>query len=711
MSAAPLDVKHPVVLLVGADLAAWRETRHALERDGVEVLEAGDEAGAFRQLRTRRIDLVVVDGANGDAAALAEELRPTLEECDAACIAAVCPEDAEQLSRAEAAGARDFLAKPLHAPLLAARVRALLRSQRGERALRRSESRLQKVQRMAALGDWQLDLRTGRLEVSSELQRLYDVGTPTPERFLERVHPEDVGAVRDALISVVQSGVTTQLEHRLRSPGIDDPRVFCVSAELVRDEDGEPSALVGSSQDVTRLRRAEERIRFLAFHDGLTRLANRRLFRERLTHALAHSDRNRDPVALLFLDLDHFKRINDTLGHTVGDRLLQRVADRLGHCVRATDCVSRDGSVGPSTESMEPGCTISRFGGDEFMMLLNPLRNPRDAAVVAKRVLDALSQPFSLDGREVVVSASIGITIAPEDGSDSETLFRNADTAMHHAKQTGRNHFRFYQSSMNEQARRLLELEGALRHAIAHAELDVAYQPKLDVATQRITGFEALVRWNHPSLGVIPPNDFVPIAEQAGLIGPLGELVLRQACAQARSWRDAGLASGRIAVNLSPHQFGTEEIAETVENVLRDTPLPAGLLDLEITESALMENEDTAIATLRRLKTMGIGLSLDDFGTGYSSLSYLRRFPVDAVKIDRSFVRHIGEDQDDQAITATIISMGRSLRLRVVAEGVETEQQLAFLKEHRCDEMQGFLFSPPVKPERATELLRRGRLP
>jgi diguanylate cyclase (GGDEF)-like protein len=472
-----------------------------------------------------------------------------------------------------------------------------------------------------------------------------------------------------------------------------------LQADPILDESGSLRELSGTAQDITERMRAEEEIRFLAYHDSLTRLGNRQLFNERLSFSLAHARRHRELVAVMFLDLDHFKRINDTLGHTVGDLFLQRVAGRLKNCVRESDCVSRAVEHGT-------GATISRFGGDEFMVALSNIQNVEELRQVATRILDTMACPFNVEGRDVVVTASIGIAVAPTDGQDVDSLIRNADAAMYEAKKQGRGVYQFYKLAMNDVVNKELQLESDLRKALDRGELLVHYQPKVELATGQVCGFEALVRWQHPELGMIPPNDFVPLAEQSGLIGALGEFVLRTACAQVRAWREMGLPPLRVSVNLSAHQFRTDDLAETVARILRETPLSPRCLDIEITESAMMRSKDVTVAVLQKLKGIGVTVSLDDFGTGYSSLSYLKGFPIDTVKIDRSFVRDLTTDPDDAAITAAIISMAKTLSLRVVAEGVETEAQLEFLREHGCDEMQGFLFSPPVPAEQATELLR-----
>jgi diguanylate cyclase (GGDEF)-like protein/PAS domain S-box-containing protein len=611
-------------------------------------------------------------------------------------------DDAESIQRAYEAGATDFITKPLNWLVLSERVRYMLRMSDVLMQLSRSEQRLSRAQRTARLGNWELDLRSGSFVCSEEVTDLYGVGSEhravNMRLLLTAVHPEDRQLVRHALDRALGEGAGFSLDHRIIAPGGDERHVH-LQAELVFDASGEPLELSGTAQDVTERKRAEAEVRFLAYHDSLTGLGNRRLFRERLSHLLAQARRDQSLVAVIFLDLDHFKRINDTLTHTMGDTLLRRVADRLRNCVRESDFVSRS-----LPDESKP--TVSRFAGDEFMISLSRIGSAQEAGHVAGRILEVVAQPFDLDGQEVVLTASAGITLAPADGEEVDTLLRNADAAMSYAKTRGRSNFQFYRPSMGEAGRRNLRMETDLRAAIDRNQLVLHYQPKIELATRRINGFEALVRWQHPASGLIPPNDFLPVAEQAGLIVPLGEFVLRSACAQARVWRESGFQPMRVSVNFSAHQFRTEEVADTVDRVLRETPLSPRFLDVEVTESTMMENQGIAIRSLQRMKGIGITVSLDDFGTGYSSLSYLKGFPVDAIKIDRSFIRDITRDPDSATITAAIISMAHTLNLKVVAEGVETEEQLEFLHNCGCDEVQGFLFSRPVPADDATGLLR-----
>jgi diguanylate cyclase (GGDEF)-like protein/PAS domain S-box-containing protein len=458
------------------------------------------------------------------------------------------------------------------------------------------------------------------------------------------------------------------------------------TAAPLRTQKGAISGVVLTFSDVTEARRMAQQMAHQANHDGLTQLPNRQLFEDRLSHAIARAQRGGEALAVLFVDLDHFKRINDSLGHAAGDLLLRQVAARLQAGVREED-------------------TVARLGGDEFVILLEDVPHAELATVVARKLVDALLPPFSVEAHEFFITCSIGISLFPKDGSDGPALLKNADTAMYRAKEQGRNTFRFYTAEMNVQILARLSLENELRYALERQQLQLHYQPQLDLASNRLIGVEALLRWHHPERGLIPPADFIPLAEDTGLILPIGEWVLRTACAQAKAWQTQGLAPLRVAVNLSVRQFLQADLAALVAQTLHDTGLAPHTLELEITESLLMRDLEGATVTLRALKTMGVQLAIDDFGIGYSSLSYLKRFPLDRLKIDRSFVRDLSSDPDDAAITLAIIAMAHSLRLRVLAEGVETPAQLAFLRAQHCNEIQGFFCSRPLPAEAMTHYL------
>ena len=442
---------------------------------------------------------------------------------------------------------------------------------------------------------------------------------------------------------------------------------------------------------------AESRVRQLAYYDSLTGLPNRVLFLDRLSQTLEVARRHQRKAAVLFIDLDNFKRINDTLGHSFGDEILKITAERLRYCVRASDAVTHLALQG----------TAARLGGDEFTVLLSEIDALEEPAIVAQRILERMAEPMCLSAQEVIVSPSIGITVFPEDGGDVETLLKNADLAMYFAKRSGPNSFQYYQAAMNEVALKRLTMENQLRQAIANGEFSLHYQPQVAVLTGEVSGVEALLRWNNAELGPVSPADFIPVAEESGLIVSIGEWVLRTACRQAKLWRDRGVPLPRIGVNISVKQFVQRNFPELVARVLAETGLAAEVLEIEITESLLMRDADGAADTLHRLKALGVQLAIDDFGTGYSSLSRLKEFPIDRLKIDRSFVRSVNTDLNDQAIASAVIAMAYSMNLCVVAEGVETSEQLDFLRAKHCDEVQGYFLSRPLPAQEVEDFLRR----
>ena len=455
------------------------------------------------------------------------------------------------------------------------------------------------------------------------------------------------------------------------------------SAPLV-DSNGQHRGRIWYFHDITDRKAAEERIQFLAFFDALTELPNRTLLHDRLSKALAAARRRNEQVAMLFLDIDHFKLVNDSLGHTVGDHLLKEFAARLKGCTREQD-------------------TVARVGGDEFVVALCGIKSQAEIVAAAKRVLDATAGRFMIDGNSLSASCSVGISIFPEHGKDCETLIQYADQAMYWAKEKGRNNYQFFTEEMNTHVVQQLTLENDLRMAIERKEFLLVYQPQVNTVSGEIVGLEALIRWKHPKLGFVPPDEFIPASEKNGLILPIGEWVLKTACSQARNWLEAGFHTVPVSVNVSAVQFRQEGFCQLIKGVLDETGLPPQYLELELTESLLMSNEDLMFSVLQELKEMGLNLAIDDFGTGYSSLSYLKQFPVNKLKIDRSFIQDLSIDSDDAAITSAIISMAKGLSLKVIAEGVETEEQMAFLRDHQCDEIQGYFFSKPITASEVAE--------
>jgi len=558
---------------------------------------------------------------------------------------------------------------------------------RVEEALRESETKFRTLAETVAAAAFIFQgSRMCYVNSAAEAQTGYSREELLKMDFWEVIHPTYRTLVKKrGLARQRGEQVPAQYEVKLLTKNGEERWVDFMAATI--EFEGKP-AVLGTAFDITERKAAEETIKHLAYHDGLTGLPNRTLFEDRLTVTLAQARRKRRIAAVMFLDLDRFKVVNDTVGHAMGDSLLQSVAERLKGLVREGD-------------------TVARVGGDEFTVLLPEVGQVEDAVEVADRILETLRQPWRLNGHEFHITTSIGIAMCPGDGEDAESLLRNADTAMYRAKDRGRDNYKLYAPAMNSKIAERLALENSLRHALERGEFVVHYQPQVNIETGRIVGVEALVRWQHPERGLVSPAEFIPVAEETGLIVPLGAWVLRTACAQNRAWQDAGLPPMRMAVNLSARQFQRHDLLETVAAALAGTGLSPQYLQLEITEGVAMQDMDLTLAILRELREAGVQISIDDFGTGHSSLSYLKRFPIDVVKIDQSFVQDLTVDPNDAAIASTIIVMAHALNLKVIAEGVETAEQLAFLRERDCDEMQGFLFSRPAPAPELDQMLRR----
>ena len=698
----------PLALVVDGDYESRTVVRQALELSGLKVCEAegGEQAAAL--FASSRPDIVVLGvmlpGLDGFATCA--KLRGLAGGSRVPILIMTGLDDVESISRAYEHGATDFITKPLNPMILNYRVRYMLRGSHTVDALLQSEARLGLAQRIAKIGNWEWRPDTNQFTASAELCRLMGIRLQdfagTFDAFLHLVHEEDRERVEESLRGIVSRRAPCKIDHRLVLPNGMDVTVN-LQAEAVLDDQKKTASIVGTAQDITDRKQSEREIHRLAYFDSLTGLPNRVLFKDRIAQALAHARRYQTSMALLFLDLDRFKVINDTLGHNIGDLLLKSVADRLADCVRHSDSVCR------AIERQE-GHSLARLGGDEFTVLLTNLSDAHDAEKVAHRMMAGLAQSFVIDGHEIFVTASVGIAIFPVDGDSVDTLLKNADSAMYHAKEEGRNNFQFYSNSLNAAATARLVLEGALRHAIEREEFVVYYQPQVDLRTGGIIGAEALVRWQHPKRGLLLPAEFLPAAMDAGLIRLIDEWVLRTACRQNQAWQERGLMPVRMAVNVSHSLFHGSSLLSVVEETLRQTGLTPACLDLELTESVAMRNAEASIAMLSALKAMGVQLSIDDFGTGYSSLSYLQRLPINLVKIDQSFICEILALPSPAPIVRAIIAMAHSLNLYVLAEGVEREAQQKLLLTHGCDQAQGYLFGSPMQAEASASLLQPVRL-
>ncbi|MFT3720806.1 putative bifunctional diguanylate cyclase/phosphodiesterase [Pseudorhodoferax sp.] len=583
-------------------------------------------------------------------------------------------------------GADDYVLKDNMTRLVPAVARALDTARS-----RRQQNRLEHMKTLILENSLDLictlDVHGRFLEVSAAAQAILDhepaelVGTHVGQR----VHPDALPSFQHEFQAVLQGQRMRDFECRfLHKSG----RVVYLTWSAVLSQDH--GVVVAVGRDVTERKQAEQRIRYLATHDGLTDLPNRNLVQDRIQQGIAHARRTGRLLALLFLDLDRFKVINDCYGHPFGDAVLKAAAERLAALVREGD-------------------TVARQGGDEFLILLADLRQAADAYVVAQKIVQTLEAPFVVQGREVHLTGSIGVAVFPQDGESADALIGSADVAMYRAKNLGRNTYQFFTREMSEETQRRVSLETGLHDAVAMRQLQLVYQPMVSLDSGRITGCEALLRWHHPELGMVPPAQFIPIAEDSGLIVPIGDWVLRTACTQARAWLDAGLPPVTVAVNLSARQFLQQDVVSWVTDTLRTTGLPPELLELELTESLIAQDVENVIATFGRLRDVGVKLSIDDFGTGYSNLGYLKRFPANTLKIDQAFVRDMLTDPGDATIVLAVISLAHNLAFKVIAEGVETEQHCDFLRQHHCDEVQGYYFSRPMPAAEFEALLRSGR--
>ena len=562
--------------------------------------------------------------------------------------------------------------------------------ERMEEVLRNAEEKYRRIFEEAVIGIFQKAPDGRLLSANPALAQIFGYDSPAElmAGLTDVAHHGYVDSSQRELFKrqLEEKGSVHNLEYQAYRK--DGSKIWLLeNAHVIRNSSGATLYYEGTVADITDRKVAEEKIQYSAYYDALTGLPNRALLLDRLTKALASARRQKDKVALLFLDLDQFKDINDSFGHPIGDLLLQGVAERFKGWVREQD-------------------TVARISGDEFVVVLTRVEDVSDVAVAAQRLMDTMTAEFVVPGHAVRITCSLGISIFPEHGADGETLIKHADVAMYCAKDQGRNNFRFFTEDMNAQIVERLTLENSLRLALDKNELFLVYQPQMDIGTGRIIGLEALLRWQHPELGLVPSDKFIQIAENSGLIMPIGEWVFRTACSQARKWQDEGLLAVPVAVNISAVQFRQEDFSKLIGSVLRETGLASQYLELELTESVLLSDADMTLSVLQDLKAMGLKLAIDDFGTGYSSLSYLRRFPISKLKIDRSFIQDVAVNPDDAAITTAIIAMAKQLKLKVIAEGVEDDAQLSFLRAHHCDEIQGYYFSQPLTVDAVADLLR-----
>jgi len=698
-----------LALIVDDDTTVRIVMRSVLESHGIRVNEAGNGIEALQSFDEETPDIVILDiempKKNGLEACA--DIRHHPKGKLVPIMMSTGMDDTKSINHAYEAGATDFAVKPLNWPIFGHRIRYMLQAARAIRehhAAQQTAIRLGKVIESSSNEIYICDDHSLKLQQTNRRARTNTgyAETDINKLTLSQLLPELSENQLKEIVSDLYSGeyneqlLTTTI---LRKNGTAYPAEL--SLQLSREDDN--NLLVGIAQDITERQLAANRMRQLAYYDTLTGLPNRQLFTEQLEKMLEKTNESTNKIAVLYIDIDNFKRINDSLGHRIGDKLLQEIAARLNTCISGNASIARH--ITPETE-----IAASRLSGDEFALVLDLIEDPAIAGTVAKHLLNVLSRPMKLHGHELVVTLSIGIAVAPVDSDNEESLLKHADTAMHHAKKSGKNTFQYYSSTMNSMGRERLQLEAELRRALERQELTVFYQPQVDIQTGKMASAEALVRWNHPQHGLVSPAQFIPLAEEMGLIIDIGAWVLNQACSDLKTWQAKGLSLEKISVNLSSLQFKQSDLVSQTRKILRETKLEAKYLELELTESVIMNDADTTIEILQALKEMGVRLSVDDFGTGYSSLNYLSKFPLDELKIDRSFIVDVDSNSHNASIVTAIVAMANSLDLDLVAEGVETESQLAFVREQGVRLVQGFYFSKPVAAEEFKTLLKKHQL-
>ncbi len=691
------------ILVVDDDLIVREMSRVVLEAAGCTVCDSADGASALAEFILRQPDVVLLDvimpGRSGFE--VCAEIRSLPGGQDVPIVMMTGLDDTESLLQAFRLGATDFITKPINWETLPYRMQYIFKTGRAFRDLRSSEKKLSYAQLIAKMGSWEWNRGQDQVLFSASCREILGAESYLEARtissFMELAHNTEHERVREAFADLIENGLPLNLDCRWGD--LDGkPRFFHMGGEDHRDLAGQLISITGTIQDITERKQIEEQIRYLAYYDSLTGLPNRALFKEHLRRTLAVARQYKQIVAVMFIDLDHFKGVNDSLGHDAGDQLLQQVAERIQKHVRSYDTLSRS-----STELEGP--VVSRLGGDEFTILLEGIQAPETAALVARRVIAILEPPFALNGQEVFISASIGISIYPDDGTDVDCLVKCADIAMYSAKESGRGTCQYYKQEMNDASMRRILIESHLRRALEENGLTILYQPQTDCVSGKIVGLEALVRWEKSELGPIGPDLFIPVAEESGLVVPLDRWVLESACRQLTEWQREGICPGHVSVNLSARHFQKKYLPDTMELILG---VDAGVkrnLGIEITERSLLDNTDEVIKSLEQFVAGNIHISLDDFGTGYSSLNYLARIPCHTIKIDKSFVARINVDQSSMAIIVAIIALAKSLNKKVVAEGVETDEQLEFLRRHGCTIIQGYLFHRPLPAEALYGLL------
>jgi len=680
-------IQKPLVLVAADDVAQRKVIWDVLDEFGFRIVTAEDGKSAYDMFSKSQPDAILLDihSPDYDGFAVCEAIRKQEAGRETPVFIVTEKNHEESVERAYRLGATDIIFSPITMPVLPHRIRYALRT---ARSLRDLTGLIRAIPDLIFVVNENGEVQDG-LSGPDATHTLQLKALTTASQIHFYPCENDDGALA-CIKKALETGKPQVYEHVLE--GLD---IHLETRFVTRDK----NTVLAIVRDITERKTAEEEIYNLAYYDELTELPNRELFSQSLERTINIAKRDGQKFAVLFVDLDRFKRINDTLGHSIGDELLKDVADRLAKCVRVSDSVAHLDPVASGA------IRLARLGGDEFVIKLYGIDTEETVAMIASRVVSALTPPFTCAGHQFVVTPSIGIALYPQDGCTGEELLMNADSAMYRAKSVGRNNFKFFSETMRTKSLHRLDLENQIRTAIDDEQFELYFQPKVEAVSCQLVGAEALLRWHHPERGSIAPDDFIPIAEETGLIIPIGQWVLREACKQVKVWSRSAVGAVPVSVNISSHQFRDSGLVEDVFKALKGAGINASQLELEITESVLLQDVDKTLAELKALKEAGVSLSIDDFGTGYSSLSYLKRFPIDTIKIDRSFVKDLHQDADDAAICAAILAMATQLGLNVVAEGVETMEQLEFLRRHGCNHIQGYICSKPLSADHFVEML------
>ncbi|CAG7855773.1 putative signaling protein [biofilm metagenome] len=686
----------PWVLIIDDDKTLHLWAKRNLTEAGFNIVSCFEGIQGVESFKEHipAIALIDIEMPTIDGFETCRQIRALSNSENVPLVMMTVTEDEEKIAQAYEAGATDFVVKPINWGVLCQRLKYMVKANINLQKLEKSELRLSKAKEMAKLGDWEWQPETDNLHWSDEIFALVEADrqtfVPNIHSFWDFVSIADLPYVKRSIRKAIRTKTANDIEFGIVTTGGKE-RFVLQHIEAITGNKRQLISLIGTVQDITERKEQENKIRQLAFYDEVTQLPNRLYFLKCLSTTISLSRRHRWNFAILFLDLDGFKGVNDTYGHHSGDQLLQEISKRLKEGLRCSDLTARF-----DTEHYEQKIGVARLGGDEFIILLNSLTHPEHAATVAERIQRWINEPVKLGDHMVHIGVSIGIAIYPHDGEDSETLLKNADMAMYHAKKLGKGHYQFFHEGMALKAKKRLEMETYMFLASSRNELLLYYQPVNDVSSGKLIGAEALLRWNSPKLGFLPPADFISLAEENGMINQFGEWALRSACRQHKAWQEKGLGNLAIAVNLSSLQFNQSTFVVMVANIIQEYSINPVFITFELTESMLMSDTENMLKKLKELKRLGIKLSVDDFGTGYSSLRYLNRFPLDALKIDRSFVKDLPESTDASAIVNAVLALAKALKLKTIAEGVETEQQLAFLRKTSCNAVQGYFFAKPL---------------